>query len=1258
VFASSRLRAVAAVAATAVVAVACQEFLVDVSDETPPTITGIAFSLDTIDISAGQQSVRVDVGGRDDSGIDSLVVLIQSPSDFNRAECLSDTPSTGTTQQGEWGCNLVLESGWETGAWSVSTVTLFDAAGNTSILTTADLVDAGYPTRVEVVAPTAEADLSLTVAASSDTVFVGRAMQYVLTVRNNGPSTTTGVTVIDTLPTAVAAGSMTPSQGSCGLNGALVTCALGVIANGGTATVVLGVTPTAEGILTNAANVTSDLPDPNPGDNTAATTTRVETIPPGDLVLTLVVQPDPVQAGDDLRHDIDVSNPGPGTITDVTVLLTIEGSVVTVTTPPRCTVSTQSGPPRTSLSCGIASLGVGQTATLSPVVSAVRPGEVLISTATIESWTGPGDPTSVNNSATDTTIVNRRVLWTNAAGGMWSDRGNWSSGSVPTVADSVEIVLTGTYSVTLDTDAVVGHVSLGGPSGTQRLVVSAPALTVDSVLVVRAGGLLELSGGVLTGPGTVSIGSAMEWTAGTMSGAGTTRVEVGARLDMTGSTPKGLDTRTVDVAGTALWTAGTVSAGNASFNVLGTGVFDVQSADLFEWTPGEPRSDVSIAGSLVRSGSTGTVSFTTGVNNSGTIDVQSGTLLLGGNGVGMSDGSVIVALGARLDFSGTATHTLAAGSSVAGQGDLYVTGGSVSVAGSYDVSGSTDVSAGSIAFESLGGAVTARATISGGAVTGAGSLTIGSVVFWTGGSVALQGQLRVPAGALAALRTPATKALGGGGLQVGGNVQWIEGDLSVDGGTIDVLPTGFWNMSGDIAIRDVSPVSVTPELRNSGTLTRRISGSSLPTDSAQIEISVANSGVIWVQAAGSLTLSADFTHADQAVLQGRGTIDLQGANVLAFDGDVNPGVNEAGAMTLLGAFSPTPSSTVNIELGGTAVDAEYDQLDISGLATLDGTLAVSLINGFMPADADTFTVLRHGSRSGTFASTTGLDLGAGVTLLPAYTDTAVYLIAQVQALSLAGTIVFVSERDGTRDIYSKDLGTGVVTQLTNSLLAAETPVWSPDGTRIAVIRRLDLWVMDADGTNLVQFTTGGTSAYPSWSPDGLEIVYMDSSDGDWDLWALEVANPTNTRIVTNTSNQDRYPSFSPDGSQLVFSRGNSLILTINVDGSNETTVYVNSTRYPAWSPDGAFIAFTQVMGSGWQIMTLRLSDLTVQQVTNEPAMHWNPTWSPDGAILMFDKTPDLATVVFDLWAKRADGNGSQVLVEASPAHDFWASWKR
>ena len=90
--------------------------------------------------------------------------------------------------------------------------------------------------------------------------------------------------------------------------------------------------------------------------------------------------------------------------------------------------------------------------------------------------------------------------------------------------------------------------------------------------------------------------------------------------------------------------------------------------------------------------------------------------------------------------------------------------------------------------------------------------------------------------------------------------------------------------------------------------------------------------------------------------------DLQNA------GDVSPGLS-AGILTVTGAYSQALAGILNIEIGGTiAATPDFDQLFVSGTATLSGDLNVSLINGFSPVPGATFIILNSsgGLISGTF----------------------------------------------------------------------------------------------------------------------------------------------------------------------------------------------------------------------------------------------------------------------------------------------------
>jgi Ca2+-binding RTX toxin-like protein len=83
--------------------------------------------------------------------------------------------------------------------------------------------------------------------------------------------------VTDTLPAGLAASKVTPSQGSCA-GTATVTCALGTLRNGGSATVAIRVTAPLPGTLVNSASVGSPRPDSNTADNSATVTTLVKAV--------------------------------------------------------------------------------------------------------------------------------------------------------------------------------------------------------------------------------------------------------------------------------------------------------------------------------------------------------------------------------------------------------------------------------------------------------------------------------------------------------------------------------------------------------------------------------------------------------------------------------------------------------------------------------------------------------------------------------------------------------------------------------------------------------------------------------------------------------------------------------------------------------------------------------------------------------------------------------------------------------------------
>jgi uncharacterized repeat protein (TIGR01451 family) len=123
------------------------------------------------------------------------------------------------------------------------------------------------------------ADLSLTKSDSPDPVVENGALTYTLEVDNAGPDPATNVVVSDDLPSQVDPVSAEPSAGNCEVQGKKVTCELGTLASGASATVTIEVSAKKAGLITNEAEVQSEVEDPQTANNRDTENTTVTAAP-------------------------------------------------------------------------------------------------------------------------------------------------------------------------------------------------------------------------------------------------------------------------------------------------------------------------------------------------------------------------------------------------------------------------------------------------------------------------------------------------------------------------------------------------------------------------------------------------------------------------------------------------------------------------------------------------------------------------------------------------------------------------------------------------------------------------------------------------------------------------------------------------------------------------------------------------------------------------------------------------------------------
>ena len=190
-----------------------------------------------------------------------------------------------------------------------------------------------------------------------------------------------------------------------------------------------------------------------------------------------------------------------------------------------------------------------------------------------------------------------------------------------------------------------------------------------------------------------------------------------------------------------------------------------------------------------------------------------------------------------------------------------------------------------------------------------------------------------------------------------------------------------------------------------------------------------------------------------------------------------------------------------------------------------------------------------------------------------------------------------------------------------------SPQWSPDGWRIvySAIRdgREDLFIARTDGSREKRLTNDvEEDRYPAWSPDGVRIVFARRDSAGWDLFTLDLRNPSSVpERLTERGVYVGHPDWSPDGRRIVFDtrvEGQTEIAMVDV----ETGEFVRLTQrdgndlVPAWSLDGERVAFGGRRDStgNWDIWTVEVKTGVLDRVTEHADFDGGPVFVPGSAL--------------------------------------------
>jgi uncharacterized repeat protein (TIGR01451 family) len=335
-------------------------------------------------------------------------------------------------------------------------------------------------------------------------------------------------------------------------------------------------------------------------------------------------------------------------------------------------------------------------------------------------------------------------------------------------------------------------------------------------------------------------------------------------------------------------------------------------------------------------------------NAGGTISATAGLLALSGTASVTHTGTFNAGSGATLDFS-AGTHAMNSPVSFTGTGLFKVHGATVN-------------------FNALSTPM-ANLLLATGTIGGTGNASTTSTFTWDGGTIAAPLGMIVSSGTGALSGANGALALGGTVTISGGatasytsaNALTVSGQIVNNGNfnynsAADLMGGGtFTNNSGaQYQYQPTATHTFAPVFSNAGGTVKILNGTENFTSS-------------FTQGSGTTTLGpgnmgASPFNLNGGILNGNGTItgDVNNAG-----GNLNPGTSP-GSITVNGNYTQSGGGTINIDLNGTNPGTQYDQLVVSGIATLGGTLNATL--GYAPGGTDSFDVVTFASRVSDFGT--------------------------------------------------------------------------------------------------------------------------------------------------------------------------------------------------------------------------------------------------------------------------------------------------